>query len=212
MLDQVTSLRLNLLRFPLIVGVVFIHNYSSNVTTFQGVIGTTENNFIVDFVRDLISGGIAGIAAPIFFIMSGYLFFINYDGTLNQFISKVTVRLRTLFVPFMFWNLAVLLLIAVGQYLPQTKGFFNAGNFPVREYGIFDYINSIIGITRAPISYQFWFIRDLFVLVLISPLLRIVYVFSDLLFLMMIFICWICDFWPDYYLSVSAVLFFLSAR
>lgn len=76
MINAESSLRINLLRFPLIVGVVFLHNYEAAVGFNGGTmtIGLSQNNFVSDFVRYLISKGVSGIAVPTFFMISGYLF------------------------------------------------------------------------------------------------------------------------------------------
>ena len=66
------SSRLKALRFPLIVGVVFIHAYATKVLLEGGrQVGTEQVGFAVSFVRNLISQGIARVAVPMFFLMSG---------------------------------------------------------------------------------------------------------------------------------------------
>ena len=79
MLDSESSLRLNLLRFPLVVLVVFLHAYSSTVGFSDGEIGVSHSMFIVDLVRNFVSRGVATIAVPVFFLMSGYLFFAGLE-------------------------------------------------------------------------------------------------------------------------------------
>lgn len=74
-LDSESSLRISLIRFPLIVCVVFIHAYGSTVGMAGMQIGVTNTNFAADFVRNIISQGIARTAVPLFFLISGYLFF-----------------------------------------------------------------------------------------------------------------------------------------
>jgi peptidoglycan/LPS O-acetylase OafA/YrhL len=82
MLSPGSSLRISLLRFPLIVGVVFIHNYEATVGFTNGTmaIGLSQNNFVSEFIRYLISHGIAGLVVPTFFLMSGYLFLSDLYG------------------------------------------------------------------------------------------------------------------------------------
>ena len=78
MIDETSSLRLKLLRFPPIIGVVYIHAYFTAITFSHGTIGTEDLNPATDFIRVLVSQGLARIAVPLFFLMAGYLFFANF--------------------------------------------------------------------------------------------------------------------------------------
>lgn len=193
MLDRESSLRLNLLRFPLIVGVVFTHAYASTMNFAGGEIGTTQPNFIADFVRYFISQCVARIAVPLFFIMSGYLFFWGFEWSKERYLIKLQSRMKTLLIPFLFWNITTLLVIAIAQAIPATQTFFSGKNVLIANYSIFDYFNAIFGFNRYPISYQFWFIRDLIILVLFAPLLNIINRLAPIPFLGLALFYWIID-------------------
>lgn len=69
------------LRFPLVLMVVFIH--SSGFGEFQ----TDSFNFsalsdinLYDFSRILVSQILCQVAVPLFFIISGYLFYTKFDN------------------------------------------------------------------------------------------------------------------------------------
>ena len=79
-LNSESSVRLSLLRFPLIVGVVFIHAYETMVGFSGGTVGVSQNNFVTEFIRNLISQGFARIAVPMFFLLSGYFFLADLLG------------------------------------------------------------------------------------------------------------------------------------
>ena len=209
MLDSESSLRINLLRFPLIIGVVFIHAYKSTVGFSGGqIIGVIQPNFIVDFVRSFISNGVARTAVPVFFMMSGYLFFAGFVWSKKSYMIKLTSRIKTLLIPFLFWNITILGIIALVQAIPATQTFLSGDNPLIVTFGVFDYFNAIIGFTRTPIAYQFWFIRDLMILVLLAPLISIVIKFLPLLFLFLVLIFWLVGGWPLYEPSSEALLFF----
>lgn len=197
MLAQDTSQRIGMMRFPLIVGVVFAHAYPG-----------AGYNFISVFVYNFICHGLARIAVPLLFLISGYLFFINFDLSKQTYWSKFQARIGTLLIPFLIWNFATLLIFALAQKIPLTSGFFSGLNSPIASYSLFDYINAIFGINRMPIAMQFWFIRDLMILVLLTPVINYVNSRIPTLFLTLLFICWMLDFWPVYVPSVEAALFF----
>lgn len=208
MLDRESSLRLNLLRFPLIIGVVFIHAYSSTVGFAGGVVGISQPNFIADFVRNFLSHGVARIAVPLFFLMSGYLFFAGFKWSIESYVAKLKSRTKTLLIPFLFWNVATLIVIAAAQTIPATKNFFSGNNQLVTTFSVFDYFNAITGFTRSPIAYQFWFIRDLIILVLLAPVINVVIRFAPLPFLGLVLFCWVIGGWSVTAPSPEALLFF----
>ena len=208
MLSKEESQRLNVLRFPLIVGVVFIHAYGSDVGFSGGSIGLTETNTVTDFVRNLISQGISRTAVPLFFLMSGYLFFLGFQGSRDEYFSKISSRVKTLLIPFLIWNISTLLVLAIAQSLPSTQEFFSGKNARISSFDLFDYINAIFGLDRSPISYQFWFIRDLIVLVIFSPVAYFIINRIPVIFLSFLLACWFTNIWPLFSPSAEATLFF----
>lgn len=158
--------RITLLRFPLMVMVVFWHAYPTPVRTSFAVLSKgIEGHLRV--ITDLLAL-LVRVSVPLFFAMSGFLFFRNYENTFLVYKQKITRRIRTLFVPHVVWNGFVLILFAVGRNWELTAKFFAHRSVP---RGIFGLIDAILGITRQPIAYQFWFLRDLMLLVVFSPLI-----------------------------------------
>lgn len=209
MISSESSLRLNLLRFPLIVGVVFIHASATKVGFSGGEVGLSQPVFIVDFVRNFISS-IAAVSVPTFFLMSRYLFFVKFSWSKQSYIAKLKTRVKTLLIPFLFWNTVAFIIVAIAQAIPATRVFFSGNRAPVSSFtSIFDYLDMLIGITGLPIAYQFWFIRDLMILVLLVPFLSILIRFLPLPFIGVMLACWLADTWTLYVPSSTAVLFFL---
>ena len=168
-LDKYSSERLNILRFPLIVGVVYIHAYAMDVGFSGESIGNIETSWVSDFIRDLVSQGIARVAVPLFFLMSGYLFFLGFQWSIGAYKEKLISRVNSLLVPFIFWNVLTLFLVFVAQSIPATQNYFSGNNPMISTFSAYDYINALLGIDRNPISYQFWFIRDLMFLIILVP-------------------------------------------
>jgi len=210
MLDQESSQRIDLLRFPLIVGVVLIHAYETSVSLASGAIGTSQTNFVTEFVRNLISQGFARTAVPLFFLMSGYLFFLGFDFTMEKYFEKLKSRIKTLLIPFLFWNVATLVLIALAQAIPATQVLFSGRNASISSYGISDYLTAIFGIGRMPIAYQFWFIRDLMLLILLSPVINLANKHGSIPFIFLLLVCWLLGVWPVYAPSDEATFFFCT--
>ncbi|MBP3981946.1 acyltransferase [Acidovorax sp. JG5] len=208
-IDKASSERLTTLRFPLIIGVVFIHAYNTEVGFSNGVIGIDNTGYWVNFCRNLISQGMARVAVPLFFLISGYFFFIGFSFSAKNYKTKLKSRLKTLLIPFLFWNILTLFLIALAQHIPTTQSFFSGKNASISKFEIFDYFNAVFGIDRSPISYQFWFIRDLIVMVLIAPAIYFLLNKASKIVLLVLFSLWLLSAWPIYIPSVTAFLFFM---
>ena len=208
MLSSESSVRLDLLRFPLIVGVVFIHASAIKVGFSGGSVGLAQPVFWVDFIRNFISL-IASLSVPVFFLMSGYLFFMNFKFSKSSYILKLKKRLKTLLIPFLFWNLVAFTITVTAQLIPFTRQFFSGQHTLITSFhSIFDYLNAIVGFTGPPVAYQLWFIRDLMIVVLLVPFINLIIEYIPLPFLGGILALWIVDFWPVYLPSSTALLFF----
>jgi fucose 4-O-acetylase-like acetyltransferase len=108
---------------------------------------------------------------PLLSIISGWLFFSGKAADWPALRRRIGRRIVSLYLPLVIWNLLLLaLLLALFRtdpghpLLPQL-------NIDFRSAGPGDYLNAVFGFTAHPIGFQFWFVRDLFVTVLVSPLL-----------------------------------------
>lgn len=209
-LSTAESERLEVLRFPLIVGVVFIHAYGANVGLSSENSGIENISGGAYFVQQFISQGLARLSVPLFFVISGYLFFLGFSLSTDSYLAKIKSRLKTLLVPFLFWNSAILLLLFIAQTIPATKLYFSGENQHIATFSVFDFFNAIFGFNSSPASYQFWFIRDLMIMVLLAPILN--WVLNNRLLakigLFSILVMWFFGFWPLYCPSGDAFFFF----
>lgn len=207
-MDAESSQRLNMLRFPLIVGVVFVHAYGTDLGFAGGTLGVGETDAVTHFIRNFISQGVARTAVPLFFLMSGYFFFVEFSWSITNYVNKLATRVQTLLIPFLIWNIVTLVVTVVAQSLPATQSYFSGKNALVASFDFVDYISAIFGIGRMPIAYQFWFIRDLMVLALLAPAIHFFLVRLPLFFIAGVTICWLTGVWPLFVPSSEATLFF----
>ena len=180
-----TSRRITSLRFLLAIFVVFIHNNftaKSVAEIFQdtGVQTAFCQNALGKWIQLFISGGIARCAVPLFFLFAAYLQFKKGDsyGTLLR------KKARSLVLPFFLWpvlNIALFVgmklavarivpgLLAQPDVIPQFS--WTAADWLHAFFGYEDMEN---GRTFGGYLGQMWFVRDLFILIVLSPLLRCV--------------------------------------
>ena len=177
--DDLQSKTMDWLRFPLMVAVCSIH-------VSHQVLIDMHPSVAAHSVYFLISQVLARLAVPLFFIISGYYFFYNKKGNecifnKETYIAKLKKRLRTLLMPYLFWNFVILCIYFVGKlYLEHT--FMSISEI----LSAFCYYNG----NYNTIAVQFWFIRDLMIVCIISPILYFLLKKGKLLTILAFFALW----------------------
>ena len=180
-----TSMRITALRFLLIVLVVFIHNNFRAEEILKGSLehGYTpfayENGLFGRWVQIFISDGIARCAVPLFFMFASFLQFMKSDSY-GILLKK---KAKSLVVPYFLWpllNIGIyvgfkLLIQAVFPAMIERKNWFPMSGWGLKGWlhAFFGYENMAEGWTFGGYLIQFWFVRDLFILIVFSPLLRL---------------------------------------
>lgn len=136
--------------------VVFIHVLSGYLAV---------KPFCNDFEKT-ISKGMVYIANPLFFILSGFFFFNpKKTFTLDEYLSKIKKRVKTLFIPFIIVSILSFIIALTLNYFHIYK--FGHINIDLRGLSCIDLFKSCFIYPR--LSYQLWFIINLMVLCLFSP-------------------------------------------
>lgn len=160
------------------LGVVLIH--ASNIEY------DTEQKDMFWFIQHLLTDKLLNIVVPSFFFISGFLFCrsINIKNSvkLNEFKAKINKRLKTLGIPYVFWCTFWFLFTYIIQFLPYIKDGFS---LPLHQMSFFKKFYNLI---LEPINYPFWFLRELILYVLISPLLYIIIKYLKYYVLIFLFI------------------------
>jgi len=173
-IDELQSKTIDYLRFPLILGVILIHSYSRSIN-LNGAEVFFKDGFPVNYIIQSLFSRVMGMfCVPVFFFISGYLFFLNCKIDFSSYKHKIKNRVRTLFIPYFFWNFLVLFVYFVAQSIPSISTFVNQPL--IRNFGFMDYVNAFLGFDDGkPIAFQFWFIRDLFMVSLLTPFLKLMF-------------------------------------
>ncbi len=191
--------RLDLLRMPLIVLVVYIHSYAA-------IDLTHDNPDTTEFVAYVLSEQMARIAVPLFFLLSGYLFFRDGAVDFDRFTDKITSRIHTLLIPFLFWTTAIFIFVYTVEHIPSLAGFVSEP----KTVGLdpFEILDRIVGWTGTPVAYQFWFIRDLIALVIIAPAIYWILRSTGPYLVVILGAVWFLGSWPFRIPSGEAMFFF----
>jgi len=142
------------------LGIVYIHHF------FLNDIPEAQQSTWDFWLQHIISEGIARFGLPFFWIMSGYLFYKNFDLTRATYKRKLQNRFISLFIPYVLWSAWGILLYYFVQTYILTDYAFTRGRIDDLNWG------QLIHIWLwNPVTYQLWFLRDLFILVIASPFL-----------------------------------------
>lgn len=106
------------------------------------------------------------LAIPCFFLISGYFLFQSYS--LVAWPEKMKRRIRRLVVPYVSWNLLfVLFYLMMGSLVPRLA--LRIETFGLNTFG--GAISKIVSLTVPPIDGPLWFLRVIFLLACLSPIL-----------------------------------------
>lgn len=173
-------------RLPLILFIVSMHSavYFQPETLSTLSLESLSDIYNLCFV--LFAEVLASIALPSFFMISGYLFFVNLESwSWKTYLNKMKRRFWTLLVPFLLWNT---FFIANELLKPLKKyGFTDMAFEQFREWCRgYDSILSMfwdsvvlssgtdmLGFhytSAVPVNVPLWFLRELMVLACIAPL------------------------------------------
>lgn len=198
---------ISLYRFPMCVLVVFIH------TTF-----TMEG----DFLQIAISHVLSQAAVPSFFFFSGFLFFHDTD-VFNRavYFYKIRKRFYSLVIPYFMWisiwiGIKLLLLcknhgdpnefFGIESWYDWPRLLWDSARFMTENV---DWIGNPVYIT-APVLVPLWYLRDLIVVSLHTPILfYLINVFKELP-IVFFALAYITHIWPIHSGITNVALFFFS--
>lgn len=148
-----------LLRFPLAFLVIIIHTEKWNNGIPSMPISNLNHIDLLDCFRIILGEGIARLAVPTFFLMSGYYFFFSKVNSFNHvsYLQTIKKRFKTLFIPYLVWNIIALVInkkLSIFSYLVNTE--------------ILLIINETF---YKPADFPLWYVRDLMLLTLLSPII-----------------------------------------
>lgn len=185
------------LRFPLIFLIILLHCYST-----VKLPGEHDLYFRATYPFALWLGE---TGVPGFFFISGFLFFYSK----KQYQQKLLTRFHTLLIPYLLWN-ALLLGLYISAYMAGYTQDINGKS--IADYTFIDYVRafwdrgSYDNGNFVPIMCPFWYIRNLLIMSLLSPLFFLIIKYVREVFLIITAIWWF--FTPHNAFISQTILFF----
>lgn len=211
---------IELLRFPLALAVVYLH-CGGTVRTAPYREGL-DTNFL-DLLCITISHVITHVAVPSFFLISGYLYFKEGKINYSLYYTKTKKRFHSLFVPYILWNLIPFLFILFKRiggallngtwdnvilYLNSTK--YGHLFWDIEPLNLTS--QNLLGIPTplsGPINFPLWYLRDLILLTVFSPLIYLLLKYGRKYIIFILLICYISGIWiTNKILPITSVFFF----
>lgn len=191
-MNKYLSDKIKVISLICIVAVVICHSYM--------LPPNKEKFYAFDLFQNIITSSAFRFCLPLFFIISGYLFFFkpfNYPVQIRK-------RLRTILGPYLLWSLFGASLIYTSLLLPGISEKFNQSwHFTIEDF--------VRHITIDPIQYQFWFLRDLMILALLSPIIYFLGKKTPNFVILVLALSWV--YLGDsyiYFVRIDSILFFSS--
>lgn len=185
------------MRFPLAITIILYHSHT--------IVSISDFPIYFKFIYPF-SLWIGETGVPAFFFISGLWFF--YSGKTYQ--EKIKNRIRTLVIPYFLWNTIMLSAFIIAYYLGynllinQVKG--------LADYNMVDYLRAFWDCgdwsfgNGKPVYPPMWFVRNLFLLCLLSPIIKVIIKHTYFIFPLTACLFWIL--FPGFWLTIESIMAF----
>jgi len=158
-------------RIMLIVGLVCVHFENFPNSAASPIAGLDIHNHPFATWVDATIRLIFYTVVPLLSMISGWLFF-SFTGDAWATIKKrMRKRFISLYLPLLGWNAFYLAATYTLWKFHPDYPLFDILNIKFATANLHNYIDAVTGATHRPIGFQFWFVRDLFVTAICSPVL-----------------------------------------
>lgn len=209
----------DLLRFPLIIAVVFVHCQSFD--SVQTISAIPSLYSVIFFLSNVLTPA----AVPCFFFISGFFCFYKYKSYhIDDYLKLLKRKAKTLVIPYFSWIfIAFLLSVMFNTAISlKTGGALFDPLKKIQELGgwhmFWDYSKwgsdrtNWLGLSQmmtGPYVGPLWFLRDLIIMFMLSPIIYRFLNWSRQIGVILLFCCFISGIWPNVPgLTITTVTFF----
>ncbi len=204
-LNTETSELIRALRLFLIFGLVYVHFGAYphlTVDPHNGVTGSTHlfslsvNSFVLFFFLS---------SVPLLSAISGYL--LCWPGP-PSLINAMRKRSMTIVAPSLVWTSFWLLVAYVLYTIGHAHHRFTYYDYGFDDPDLLTILNGTIGVTKTPFAIQFWFIHDLILSLICSPLIYWVLKRAAWPYFAAVFGAWAIGWHPPIFFQLKVLSFF----
>lgn len=187
---------ISLIRFPLAVMVVFIHSFGTplELESWPASLADGSLEDIYNIFRVAFSRVLCHCAVPIFYLLSGWLFFQKLqEWHWHVWKRKVRNRIHSLVIPYFVWIILFIIWTlsrsigggllhgdsvgVITDWIADHGGFrmfWDSHSWNHDRVSLF----GVPDISTSPILVPFWFLRDLIVQIILSPIIWLLFRYS----------------------------------
>jgi len=183
------------------IAVVFIHSYNYKDNFLTPTTSISEGFNVYAMFEYFISNALARFAVPLFFIISGFLFFRNYISIKESYTKKFKSRIFSLVIPYILWAFISALIMYGLSFIS-----FTANTAIVKEsvpFGAFSLLSCFID----PPAFQLWYVQQLIIFTVISPVFYFLIKNTKGIIILLFAVPWFLDL---HFIINSQALFFFS--
>lgn len=187
-IEKEESDRIQFIKLIFCVMVIFTHSYVSEIHFADSVV-VLEKYAWLEIMKFILSKIIVKCAVPGFLLISAVLLY-RKDFSWGENLKK---KITTLVVPYLILNT---FWIAFNYFIHEFKPLsmlFESQQSQISQWGIIEWTDAYLGMKEFPFVYPLWFLRDLFLLNLISKILK-----------------WVIDKFPKMWLIFIIIVLFLN--
>lgn len=157
--------RKKLSSYSAILAILVVLIHTDNTSLYSSLSdGSSLSSFVKGF-EWLVSGNLASVAVPSFFMISGILFY--RDFTVKKYPKKLKSRFFSLIIPFLLWNLFRFLLFYILGKTGITERYMDAPRL------LFTKENFLEGLFFYKYNLGFWFMYQLILFTVLAPIIRV---------------------------------------
>jgi surface polysaccharide O-acyltransferase-like enzyme len=152
--------------------VVFIHNtVIDRGINFADGTRTFTVPLYVSKIKEFI-GTFTCTAVPLYFLTAS-VFLYSREISYKDNIKK---KCRTIVLPYFLWTALEIVFLAAAQNISSAKPYF--ANLIIKDFSVWDWLGAFTGksgmfaVSGHPLNYPLWFLRDLFILNIFSPVIK----------------------------------------
>lgn len=194
-IDPDVSRRIDALRIVLIGLIVLAHGGKS-------LLVMPERGPVAEWVLEILNRNVDFTAVPLFFTLSGYLFLRRFELSRAAYGEMLKKKFASILIPYLVFNIGISIWLLIFGSLPMigTATTLRTDGIVVKTLGLF----------TLPINYPLWFLRDLLVVFLLSPVLLLFFKEIPRVGLVVLFTAWAAGSPGAYSLSGNAFAFYLG--
>lgn len=183
------------------IGVVFLHSYNFSDSFLTPCTRISEGFSAAVMFEFFFSNGICRFAVPMFFLISGFLFFKSYENSVVGYKKKVLKRCYSILTPYVLWSFISAVFILFLTYIELTKNLPIVLEHPVEKTT--DFLATFIN----PPAFQLWYLQQILIFTAIAPLIYALVKYTKGYILILFGLYWL----SDYSIIInSQALFFFS--